>query len=60
MQIDGSRKVQAVALVEDMIAHGYHLMQYPTARALVDYYDCFPLSWWEEGRDQFRNGDYIK
>lgn len=48
-----SDKAQATALLENMIAHGYHLMQYPTARAMVDYYNCFPLSWWQESHDRF-------
>lgn len=46
-------KIQATQLVEDMVQHGYHLMQYPTARAMVDTYDCFPLSWWEKNHDHF-------
>ena len=46
-------KMQAIALVEDMVAHGYNLMQYPTAQAMVDYYDHFPLSWWQESHDRF-------
>lgn len=38
----------AVALVEDMVAHGYRLMQYPTAEAMVDYYAALPLEWWQK------------
>lgn len=52
-----NEKIQAVALVEDMVAHGYHLMQYPTAQAMVDYYECLPLSWWQESHDHFVKGD---
>ena len=46
-------KKQAITLVEDMVAHGYHLMQYKNAQEMVEYYDCFPLSWWQESHDQF-------
>ena len=50
-----SEKAQAVALVEDMVAHGYRLMQYKDAQAMVNCYDCFPLSWWQESHDRFCN-----
>lgn len=46
-------KKQAIALLEDMAAHGYHLMQYHTAQDLVDTYSCLPLSWWQETHDKF-------
>lgn len=58
--MNANEKKMAVALVEDMVAHGYHLMQYPTAQAMVDYYDCFTLEWWQESHDRFCRGDYIK
>ena len=48
-----TEKMLAVALVEDMVAHGYHLMQYPTAQLMVDNYDCLPLSWWQTAHDNF-------
>lgn len=48
-----NEKVMATALVEDMVAHGYHLMQYKTARAMVDHYDCFTLEWWQKTHDRF-------
>jgi hypothetical protein len=51
--MNANEKMQAVALVEDMVAHGYHLMQYPTAQAMVDTYDCFTLDWWQEAHDRF-------
>ena len=53
-------KIQATKLVEDMVAHGYHLMQYKSAREMVDTYDCFTLDWWKKDHDRFCNGDYIK
>ena len=53
MKMNEMEKMQAVALVEDMVAHGYHLMQYPTARAMVDYYETLPLAWWQDCHDRF-------
>jgi hypothetical protein len=55
-----TEKMQAITLVEDMVAHGYHLMQYPTARAMVDYYEALPLNWWQEIHDHFCKDDYTK
>lgn len=46
-------KKTAVALVEDMVAHGYHLMQYKTAEEMVEYYEMLPLKWWQETHDRF-------
>jgi len=46
-------KKQAIALVEDMVAHGYHLMQYKSAQEMVECYSCFDLAWWQESHDRF-------
>jgi len=60
--MNANEKMQAVALVEDMVAHGYHLMQHPTAQAMVDYYEALPLDWWQESHDEFvaTRGGYSK
>jgi hypothetical protein len=57
-----TEKMQAAALVENMVAHGYSLMPYPTAQAMVDYYEDLPLDWWQETHDEFvaTRGGYSK
>lgn len=47
-----TEKKIAIALVEDMVAHGYHLVQYKTAEDMVTYYECLPLDWWQEAHDR--------
>ena len=55
-----TEKMIAITLVEDMVAHGYKLMQYKTAKEMVEYYNTLPLSWWQESHDHFVNGNYTK
>lgn len=55
-----TEKMMAIALVEDMVAHGYKLMQYKTAQEMVERYSTFPLPWWQESHDRFVNGNYAK
>jgi len=51
--MSNTEKKMAIALVQDMVDNGYKLMQYKSAQEMVEYYDTFPLSWWQESHDRF-------
>lgn len=48
-----NEKKTAVELVKDMVANGYHLMQYKSAEELVEEYNYFTLDDWKEMHDRF-------
>ena len=48
-----TEKKNAIALVENMVAHGYHLIQYKTAEDMVNCYDMLSLDWWQDCHDRF-------
>lgn len=51
--MSNTERKMAIALVQDMVDNGYKLMQYKSAQEMVEYYDGFPLSWWQESHDRF-------
>lgn len=55
-----SERLKAIELVNEMVAHGYHLMQYKDAADMVDYYDCFPIEFWQDCRDRWVAGKIIR
>ena len=53
IKMNENEKKTAVELVNDMVANGYHLMQYKSAEELVKEYDYFTLDDWKEMHDRF-------
>lgn len=52
-KLTAAEREQAIAYVNEQIAHGYHLVQYRDAAHMVDVYDCFPLAWWKDCHDRW-------